>query len=301
MSRHATLSRTRLASSPDGARPAVVVALDGSPAAATALPLGQVVARQLGAPVEILHVAPSAHPDPEPDRLRLLSCGVEIGSAVQVRWVVGEPMPGILEAISDPGVELVVLTTHGRTIEPDGYLGRVAEAVIAHTRHPVLLVRPETAARAGPAPAPLQCLLLPLDGTPKTATALQPATDLAARLGASIDVLYVASADQVPSVEPGTIRAPRYVDQPHHEWLNWANEVADRLCTSLARCPASVPVRVHLAWGSIGVEIARFATEHQVDAIILVRRSRLQAGHARVLRAVLRDTPCPILLVAGTP
>jgi nucleotide-binding universal stress UspA family protein len=301
MSQHATLPGPKLASSPQGARPAVVVALDGSPAAATALPLGQVVARQLNAPVEILHVAPSPHPDPEMDRLKLLSCGLKVGSAVQVRWVVGEPVAGILGAISDPAVELVVLTTHGRAIQPDGYLGRVAEGVIAHTRHPVLLVRPETAARAGPAPAPLRCLLLPLDGTPKTATALQPATDLAGRLGASIDVLYVASAEQVPSVEPGTIRAPRYVDQPHHEWLSWANEVAERLCTCLARSPASVPVRVHLAWGSIGAEIARFATGHHVDATVLVRRSRLQAGHARVLRAVLTDTPCPILLVAGTP
>jgi hypothetical protein len=55
-----------------------------------------------------------------------------------------------------------------------------------------------------------------------------------------------------------------------------------------------------LSRGPIGPEIARFALEHQYEAIILVRRSHLEPGRARVLRAVLDLTSCPILLV-GAP
>jgi hypothetical protein len=33
---------------------------------------------------------------------------------------------------------------------------------------------------------------------------------------------------------------------------------------------------------------------------VLVRRSHLEVGRARVLRAVLDQTPCPVLLIGGT-
>jgi nucleotide-binding universal stress UspA family protein len=275
----------------------VVVALDGSPAAATALPLAQVVARQLGAPIELLHVAPSLRLAPEV--LQQLPAALEGGPVRQLRWVVGDPVTEILAVVSDPSVEVVVLTTHGRTVVPEGYLGRVAEAVIAGTVHPILLVRPEAAARIGPAVPELRRLLLPLNGTPTTAAALRPATDLASRLGASIDLLYVASPELKPPLERGSIGAPRYVDQPQHEWPAWAQEVIERLCRCFAECPASVPVAMHFAYGEIGTAITAFAAEHAVDAIALVRRSRLEPGHAAVLRAVLLATPCPILLVSG--
>jgi nucleotide-binding universal stress UspA family protein len=282
---------------PATGRPAVVVALDGSPAAATALPLARVVARQLGAAVEILHVSPALPPDPAV--LKLLSSDLEVGAATRLRWAVGYPAAGILEAVSDPTVELVILTTHGRQVALDGYLGRVAEAVIASTPHPILLARPEAAARVGEAVAELRHLLLPLNGTPTTAAALQPATALASRLGAAVDLLYVANPDQGPPLERGSIGAPRYVDQPQHEWPAWGREVIQRLCHDLAECPANVPVAMHWASGDIGGAIAAFATEHAVDAIALVRRSRLEPGRAAVLRAVLNATPCPILLVSG--
>ena len=53
----------------------VLVALDGSPAAATALPVAQTVARQLSATLELLHVGatlpPALAPDSEAVRVTL--------------------------------------------------------------------------------------------------------------------------------------------------------------------------------------------------------------------------------------
>lgn len=278
-------------------RPRVLVALDGSPAAATAFPLARVVAAQLGAAVEILHCAAAPLPDSElRERLHLDSAELE---GIAPRLYLGEPAPGILHAAADPGVALVVLTTHGRSVEPGRPLGRIAEAVIADTTRPVLLVRPEAAAEQSA--RELRRLLLPLDGTPTTATALRPATDLAGRIGASVDLLYVASPAQAPPAEPGSIGAPRYVDQPQHEWPHWASEVIERLCVHCAECPPDVPIRMFLAHGEIGAEIARFAAEHEDDAIIMVRRSRLERGRAGILRAVLDRMPCPVLLLGGSP
>ncbi len=275
----------------------VLVALDGSEAAATALPLARVVAAQLGASVEILHVASAEAPTT--DLWRRLHLDLASSEGVQVRSHVGEPAPAILRAAAQPDVALLALTTHGRLLDRRRHLGRVAEAVVAHAARPILLVRPEAAPRPG-AERPLTHLLLPLDGTPTTAAALGPATDLAGRLRAAIDVLYVASPVAARPGEPGTLSAPGYVDQPHHEWPEWAREVMDRLCTCLAHVPAGVPVRVYLARGEIEEQIATFARAHDERAIVLVRRSHLELGHARVLRAVLDRTPCPVLLV-GSP
>jgi nucleotide-binding universal stress UspA family protein len=256
------------------------------------------VARQLDAALEVLHVVVDTPPDQ--DLWARLQRDLLESESLQVRASAGEPAQAILQAAEAPDVELLVLTTHGREIVPGRQLGRVAEAVVARAGRPVLLVRPEAVRLDVPA-RDVRRLLLPQDGTPTTAEALVPATHLASRLGASIDLLYVASPEQGPPLERGSIAAPSYVDQPQHEWPHWASEVIDRLCSCLAHCPKSVPVQMFLAQGDIGEEIARFATGHDEDVIVLVRRSRFEVGRARVLRAVLDRTPSPILLVMAEP
>jgi len=307
-------------------RDTVLVALDGSLAAATALPIARAVAAQLGADCEALHIVSDiggclgiGHPYAKgfeaitgvklwPDALestvRLWQALAGPGNAlmkalahIEVRLDAGDPAAGILRASADPLVTLVVLTTHGHNIEPGRSLGRVAEQVIAGATQPILLIRPEAAPVAIQPVAALRRLLLPLDGTPTTAALLAPATALASQLGASVDLLYVADAGAPPSDEPGSIGGPQYVDQPQHEWPHWANEVSTRLGEACAQCPPDVPMDTFLAQGDAGTAITRFAAEHASDAVVLARRSRLEPGRAAVLRAVLDQTPCPVLLV----
>jgi nucleotide-binding universal stress UspA family protein len=306
-------------------RDAVLVALDGSFAAATALPIALAVAAQLEADCEALHIVsdtglvaglgrPFAErfealtglkvwPDALKSTVRLWQTFAGPGNAlmkalahIEVRLDAGEPAACILRASADPLVALVVLTTHGHIIEPGRSLGRVAEQVIAGATRPILLIRPEATPGAIQPGAALRRLLLPLDGTPTTAALLPPATGLASRLSAAVDILYVAGVGAPPD-EPGSIGAPQYVDQPQHEWPLWANEVISRLLDACAQCPPNVPVRIFLAHGDAGEVIARFAAEHKSDAVVLARRSRLEPGRAAVLRTVLDQTPCPVLLV----
>jgi nucleotide-binding universal stress UspA family protein len=304
-------------------RDMVLVALDGSLAAATALPIALAVAAQLGADCEVLHIVsdtglvaglgrPFAKefealtgvklwPDALESTVRRWQAFAGPGNAlahIEVRLDAGDPAAGILRASADPLVTLVVLTTHGYIIEPGRSLGRVAEQVIAGTTQPILLIRPEVTPMAIQPRGALQRLLLPLDGTPTTAALLAPATALASRLGASVDLLYVADVGTPPD-EPGSIGAPQYVDQPQHEWPQWANEVITRLAEACAQCPPNVPLRTFLAQGDAGEAITRFAAEHASDAVVLACRSRLEPGRAAVLRAVLDQTPCPVLIVGN--
>ena len=294
-------------------RPVVLVALDGSLAAETALLIATAVAAQMGAACQALHIV--AENGPSAGLRQSFARGAETLTAVEqwqvfpaptntilaafwhieLRLDVGDPVEGILRASADPTIALVVLTTHGHIVEEGRSLGRVAEQVVAQATRPILLIRPEAASLRHD--RPLQRLVLPLDGTPTTATLLTPACELASRLGAAIDVLYVAGPGQPLPDEPGSIAAPRYVDQPQHEWPQWANEMIERLAAASGKCPPDVPTRTFLVQGDIGEEIARFAAEHHSDAVVLARRSHLEPGHAGVLRAVLDTTPCPVLLV----
>jgi nucleotide-binding universal stress UspA family protein len=306
-------------------RDTVLIALDGSLAAATALPIALAVAAQLGADCQALHIVSNSGligelsrpfeqrfealsgiklwPDVIEATLRLWRAFIDPGNAllkalahIEVRIDTGEPAEGILRASAYPQVALVALTTHGHIIEPGRSLGRVAEQVIAGARQPILLIRPEATPLAIRPGAVLRRLLLPLDGTPTTAALLAPASALAGRLGAAVDLLYVAEVGAPPS-EPGSIGAPQYVDQPQHEWPQWANELSSRLGEACAKIPPSVPLRTFLAQGEAGETIAHFAAEHESDAVVLARRSRLEPGRASVLRTVLGQMPCPVLLV----
>lgn len=272
----------------------IVVAWDGSPASATAFPVARILATQLNANVEIVHFLGDGASDEE-IRAAALEHGLDDLEVSRLQVRPGKSVASILTVAADPMIQLLVLTTHGRKVEKGRRLGSVAERVVARTTAPILLVRPE----APPVRKELERLLLPVDGAPQTAAALEPATDLAAKLGARIDLLYVAPSLSDLPTERGSIAAPRYVDQKHHEWPAWADEVVERLAVCCAKCPPEVAVEIYLAHGDIGSEIGRFAIEHNSDAVVLVRRSRLQTGRARVLRAVIDQTSCPILICSG--
>jgi nucleotide-binding universal stress UspA family protein len=264
----------------------VLVALDGSTAAATAIPLARLAASQLGAGVEVLHIVSAAG---EP---RLTDT-----TGLRVHRIVGDPADEIVRIASDPAVALMVLTTHGHAATSGARLGHVAERVIANSTVPLLLVRPEAAAQMHV--RPLRRLLVPLDGTPSTARALHHIATLLRRLDASLDLLLIA-APSTQAMERGSIGVPRYIDQPQHELPEWADEVYERLCVCCAGLGADIPTQVFVAHGAIGDEVIRIATAHEHDAIVLVRRSHLEPRRAQVLREVLARTPCPILLV-GAP
>jgi nucleotide-binding universal stress UspA family protein len=216
--------------------------------------------------------------------------------------VYGNPAEEILRAGEDPNVVLVVLATHGHTIRGNGAPAGVPRRVIAETSRPVLLVRPE-AVESARAWRPFRRLLVPVDGTPTTAEAYAPAAEIAARLRAAIDVLFVVHPRQKAPAERGTITPPYYVDQPQCEWPAWEARVAKWIRCHCNQLPSDTEIHAYVASGrtraEIGDVIARFAAEHGEDGIVLVRRSHLEPGRAPILRAVFERMPCPVLLVAG--
>jgi nucleotide-binding universal stress UspA family protein len=138
--------------------------------------------------------------------------------------------------------------------------------------------------------------MVPIDGTPSIANALGPAGELALRTGASLDVILVEDAGAPPPSEHGAIVAPRYVDQPQHEWPAFSSELLERLLGAIARWPPGIPTRLLLGTGHPAAEILRFADQLDPDVVVLVWRGPT-CGEDSVFREVVRGTSRPLLVL----
>lgn len=274
--------------------PTVVVPIDGSVHALVALPVARGLAEVLGATLHVVHVAERILPPREllprlgvtPEQLR--------GSVIH--QATGRPAEGIILLARELNSVLIVMCTHTGVEEPVGELGPIALEVVGYAPCPVVLVRPERGLRSWA----LRRILLPHDGTPTTAAAIGPAADLAHRANAELLVLHVAAPGAPRPAEPGTFAAPRYLDQPQHEWPAWTREFLARMM-SLGHPPEAVKMRLFLASGDPGAEIVRFAEARNADLIVLGWRGHLEAERAATIKAVVRDTPCPVMILRVTP
>lgn len=276
-----------------GSAPVIVAPLDGSLEAKAALPAARLIARIIGATVNVVH-ATEEHLSHN-ELLAKVRLDREEAHGLVVDQVSGPHGPAILQHAQEKRATLIVATTRGRT----AYLGRtvrpIVEQIIREAPCPVLLVRPEIQERVA-AMNDLHHILLPLDGAPSSAAVIGPAVALAVASGAEIDVLYVATRARRPH-EPGTLTTPRYVDQPQHEWPAWAQEFMSRSCMCVGKNLVTAPMHLFLRRGEPATEILALAAERQHNLIVLEWRGQLDPDHASVVRGVLTNAPCLVLLL----
>jgi universal stress protein A len=67
--------------------------------------------------------------------------GAALPAGTDLRVVSGRPAEAILEAAAEPGIDMIVMGTHGRSGLARMIVGSVAEAVIRHAPCPVLTLR----------------------------------------------------------------------------------------------------------------------------------------------------------------
>ncbi len=267
----------------------VLLPLDGTSQALAALPVARRLAAIEHATLQVVHVTPSAVPSVElPGRTGLDR--EELHGAV-LDNVTGAPADGIARAATERGSAWIVMCARTST-PPDHPLGRTAARVLAEAPCPVVLVPPQR----GLAPWELRRVLLPFDGSPAMIAAVRPAAELAARAGASLLVLHVATAAGAPPTEQGTLVTPRYVDQPQHEWPEWTREFLER-AASLGAIPESLGVRRLLATGDPAEEICRCVAATPIDLVVLAWHGRLEGARAATVKALIREAPCPVLIL----
>lgn len=265
----------------------ILVATEGGPAANAALPVARTIAGVLGARLGLVHVSEAAPSRPALlERLRLDPAEVE--DVRLVARVARGPAAGAIAAVAvDERAELVVMSAHTRPSARLG-LGRVSLGVVLRAPCPVMLVPPRASAGWSP-----RRLLLPQDGSPETAQALEPVARFAARAGAALLVLHVPGA--APG-GPGSMSGPQYLDQPQLEWSAFGREFLARV-RSLGRLPPELRLRLAVATGDPGRAIVERAHTERSDVVVLPWRGRITRGHSRIFQAVMRGAPCPVLVL----
>ncbi|MFB3812795.1 MAG: universal stress protein [Terriglobales bacterium] len=267
----------------------VLVPLDGTSHSKVALPVARVVARVENASLHVVYVGD--HLLGARETLHELGLTQDEMHGAVLHERIGEPARAIAELARELPSPLIVMCTHAgnraRTL-----LGSVAEGVLTAIPARIMFVPPER----GPAPWQLRRILLAHNGTPTADVALPSTADLAHRAGAEVIALHVAArGDEGPS-EPGSLPAPRYIDQPHHEWPAWAREFVERMM-ALGAPATSMNFKLLVAGGQPGSEVAQFARDHLVDLVTVPWAGDWDSKPTGALKTIVGRSGCPVLLL----
>ncbi len=236
-----------------------------------------------------------------------LGIGFETRFAEGIQMSIGE---GIVQICMETNCDLIVMGTHGREGMERLLLGSVAERVTRQAHVPVMLIRdPQDSKITLEKPLQLEHILVAVDGSLQSQQALTTANDLAAKIGASLEVLYV-----IPDVPPMTgytgLEFAPMIDYDRFEKDLEAQSKAiiagalEQLKTSSAKVmnvsSSSVPAKGLL----LGDRILQTALEHHADLIVLGTHGR--SGIDRLLLGSVAETvshhsKIPVLLVRSLP
>lgn len=296
----------------------ILVPLDGSALAETALPAAARLARMTGCALTLLRVVeppiPHSHlawptggpvspirSDDTDHALcthylqqvaeRLRAPDLAVTTAVRD----GEPAGSIVEyAHQHPAITRIAMATHGRSGVNRMVFGSVAEKVRYGTTIPLLLVH---AGDPAGSPAAYGTILVPLDAAVDAAPALQVAQALAAPGGAT--VLLVTVLPPVADLAFAEARTvPFWTTGPGRQVASQATQAL--IATAEQLKAQGVRVRTRLAEGSAAAEIRRVAQEEGAELIVLATRDRgtlAQTWHHSVAWEVARDARLPVLLI----
>jgi nucleotide-binding universal stress UspA family protein len=187
----------------------ILVPLDGSGFAESALPMALDIARRAAAHLTLVsvhtpmpsvgleHGAPALDPDFENEQradirtyldtvCRRVATEAEQTAGVAAVVLDGPVAESLAEYAERVGADLVVLTSHGRGGASRFWLGSVTDALVRRLAVPALVVRPA----AGPTPpsGAFRRVLVPIDGTPESALG----ADTAVAILGTVDVEYTA-------------------------------------------------------------------------------------------------------------
>jgi nucleotide-binding universal stress UspA family protein len=290
----------------------ILVPVDGSTLAERSLAVASTLATQLSSNLHVVHV----HHERVVDELPVYGLSGDAARAAAEQYVVavadrlratgsgqvsatvleGSAAQAIAEYVAKTGVDLIVMSSHGRTGMSRFWLGSVADAVIRTVTVPVLMVR--ASADAAAAPGAFERILLPLDGSSRAEMAIPHAIAIARLNPSHVHLLSVEERAEdlrlsvwgLAAAEPDDL--PARLERADH----YLHSVVSRFQPEWPPATVSVEAR---GGHRVGETIAQAAVEQDSDLIAMATHGR---GASRLLLGsvadkVIRGTACSILLV----
>jgi nucleotide-binding universal stress UspA family protein len=262
-------------------RPHVVAGIDGSPSSVAAAQYAADWAERSGQDLHLVHGSP--HGEPGDDILRRVAdCLTERHPGLSV---VCREMPGAGSAVlvTESGTaDLTVVGSRGGGSIPTATLGATATIVAAHADGPVVIARPPATL-----PGPDLPVLVGVDGSDDSVTALDFAFDIAQRTGAQVVAMHVWWAGPVATdadVHHRSETAGAVLSEALEPWRTKFPDV--RLAETLVRS------------GNVAEELV----DESADAGLVVVGTRGHGGFAGLLLgsvslSVAQHAHCPVAIV----
>ncbi|HET7612636.1 MAG TPA: universal stress protein [Gemmatimonadaceae bacterium] len=179
-------------------------------------------------------------------------------------------------------VDLIVISTHGRSGLARMSLGSVTDSLIRHTSIPVLVVKPPTSYLNPQAGKAFTHVVVPLDGSSLAEQILPPIVSLASVEGADMTLLHVIRA-QPPAPREITSSGPAWWEKD----IKSAQSYLERVSRQLRR-RAGLRVDTDIVVSqSVPGAISDFAAREKIDLIAIATHGR--GGLARMLRGSVAD------------
>jgi nucleotide-binding universal stress UspA family protein len=178
-------------------------------------------------------------------------------------------------------VDLIVISTHGRSGIARLSLGSVTDSLIRHTSIPVLVVKPPASYLNPQAGDSFRRIVVPLDGSTLAEQILPRVMVLATLENCEITLLHILTS---------RAHSPNEIAEPDAPWsdndISIAEEYLLRISKKLRR--GGAPVRTDIVVSeNIAVAIGDFAVRQGADLIAIATHGR--GGLARMLRGSVAD------------
>jgi nucleotide-binding universal stress UspA family protein len=302
----------------EGAMPkCILVPLDGSTFAEHALPTALMLARRAGAQLHLVQVheiaASVVYPDGLPvydqrwdgaqraledEYLRsVASRCMERGVSPRTELLDGSVSSAVASYAAEVGIDLIVMTTHGRGGISRAWVGSVADALVRRGAAPVLLMRPHTDIVDWLSSPGWGHVLIPLDGSPLSEGIIEPAVELGQLMSARYTLMRVVLP--LPFAVTGQLEAPAiFVRQGVAESTTHAEAYLDELANRMRARGLDVAAVV-VVHSIPALAILENAVAHGCDSLALATHGR--GGWSRIALGsvadkVMRGTQLPMLL-----
>jgi nucleotide-binding universal stress UspA family protein len=207
----------------------------------------------------------------------------------------GSPAAWIAAEAGVGPVDLVAMTTHGRSGPNRWLCGSVAESVVASSPVPVLLERAWQPIRREPLLADQPTLLVPLDGSALAESAIEPAAAFADDLGAELVLLRVEHlATDVLRDEYG--RTIAYLDELDDRAEQLARDYLDQVAVEARKRWPGVPIHTNVRFGAPAACITEAATAAGAALVFMATH-----GRSGLRRAVMGSVAGEVLEHGSTP
>jgi nucleotide-binding universal stress UspA family protein len=269
----------------------ILVPLDGSETAAAAVGAAVSIASLMEADIHVVHI--TAEPLPERELASKLHLSPsDLRGNIVFHQPDGDVVQTIVSLTAPEHMKMVVMASHGHTYDPEALLGHIGMGIIQSSPDPVMVIRPDMKTLPDASWKPGR-MLVPLNGSPAAAAAMDTILDLAEMIGASIDIVHIAEMGKQPPKEEGALTSPRYLDYPYYEWEAWADE----FLTRFARRPPKVELRMFHRDGVPSREMLNMAAKSEEDIIVLAWQGILAGDRASTIKQILRRTEVPVILI----